>query len=390
VNIQKIPHSVFDASLAMVTDCQRHLNQQLSLLKKGSPPLENAFQKTQTALEQFKEFVLRRGASPDAEFHRVPLEIHLREHFLSRRGLENIFQIALREWQVNLSRLERYRSVIDKHRTWQEIYHAYLPAQLHVSNVFNHYRNEIKALQAFFAEHGFSKEILNSALQVEKTPEYMISVRSSASFAAAFSRDPREVSYFYLSDRLPPAADPAGQKTLLQRLHREYRFLTAHETIPGHHLLDTFRRQLANPVRRQIESPLFYEGWAYYAESLLQEYGYVEAPIEKLVDCKRQLWRAARCQIDVGLQAGYLKQDEAIRLLITTGFSKAESLRQIERFQLNPGYQLCYSLGRYEIMQLKAKWQGRLGNRQFHRLVLESGELPFHLLDARLEKGEIN
>ena len=53
---------------------------------------------------------------------------------------------------------------------------------------------------------------------------------------------------------------------------------------PGIILLDSIRRKLENPVRRQIESPLFYEGWAYYAESLLTEQGYVQNPMEYLVD----------------------------------------------------------------------------------------------------------
>jgi uncharacterized protein (DUF885 family) len=56
--------------------------------------------------------------------------------------------------------------------------------------------------------------------------------------------------------------------------------LTAHETIPGHHFLDSIRRSLKNPIRRQIESPLFYEGWASYAESMLIEYGYLEETMQ--------------------------------------------------------------------------------------------------------------
>ena len=82
---------------------------------------------------------------------------------------------------------------------------------------------------------------------------------------------------------------------------------------------------LENPVRSQIESPLFYEGWAYYVESLLTEYGYAEHPMDRLVDRKRRLWRAARCQIDIGLNSERLVPDDAIRLLTTAGFSPEEA-----------------------------------------------------------------
>jgi uncharacterized protein (DUF885 family) len=142
-------------------------------------------------------------------------------------------------------------------------------------------------------------------------------------------------------------------------------------------------------VRRQIESPLYYEGWAYYAESLLAEFGYVENPLERLVDLKRSLWRAARCQIDVGLSTRRIDQGAAVELLETAGFNRAEALRQIERFRLNPGYQVCYCLGRHEILELKQAYGPYLGNDEFHAAVLDGGQLPFHLMRRRLEKKKV-
>jgi uncharacterized protein (DUF885 family) len=141
---------------------------------------------------------------------------------------------------------------------------------------------------------------------------------------------------------------------------------------------------IQNPVRSQIESPLFYEGWAYYVESLLTEFGYADQPMDRLVDCKRRLWRAARCQIDVGLNTQRLVPGDAIRLLTTAGFSPEEASAQVDRFRLNPGYQLCYSLGRFEILRLRDAYAGPMGHERFHRLLLEGGELPFHLIEKRL------
>jgi uncharacterized protein (DUF885 family) len=150
-------------------------------------------------------------------------------------------------------------------------------------------------------------------------------------------------------------------------------------------LLDSVRRKLDNPTRRQIESPLFYEGWAYYGESLLAEYDYVDNPMDHLVDWKRRLWRAARCQIDVGLTAGMLSRDEAVELVTAAGFSPIEANYQIDHFRLNPGYQLCYSLGRYEIMQLRKTYGTRMDLDEFHTRLLEGGQLPFQLIEKRFE-----
>jgi uncharacterized protein (DUF885 family) len=169
------------------------------------------------------------------------------------------------------------------------------------------------------------------------------------------------------------------------RLHREYKFLSAHEAFPGHYLLDCVRRTLKNPIRCVIESPLFYEGWAYYAESLLDEDGYVRTPIERLVHNKRTLWRAARCMIDSGLPTGCIDRTEAEKLMEEVGYTQDEAAQLVNRFQLNPGYHLCYTLGKFEILNLRNRYGTLLGRDAFHRILLEGGELPFHLIERRFK-----
>jgi len=184
---------------------------------------------------------------------------------------------------------------------------------------------------------------------------------------------------------LPGTSTDQAEGLLRKRFHREFKMLTAHETIPGHHFLDSIRCRLKNPVRRQIESPLFYEGWASYAEFLLVDAGYVHRPMDLLVDYKRRLWRSTRCQVDVGLATGKIDTRDAICLLEVCGFSTEEARRQIDRFRLNPGYQLCYSLGCHEFRQLKASCGRRMNATDFHTFLLEGGELPFHLIQERLD-----
>ena len=254
------------------------------------------------------------------------------------------------------------------------------------SDILSLYQKEYEALQRFFSERNFFGTATVGAMSVTRTPRYLQSVRSSASFAAALGGNQREKSYFYISPDLEGNGPVGDQhRRLHNRLNREYRFLCAHETIPGHHLIDSVRRTLDNPVRRQTESALFYEGWAYYAETLLAQYGYVSQPLELLVDRKRRLWRAARCQIDTGLSTGRLSEQAAIDLLVRTGFNDHEARRQIGRFQLNPGYQVCYTLGRFEIEQLKRRWVPQIGEHTFHTLLLEGGQLPFPLAERRFD-----
>jgi uncharacterized protein (DUF885 family) len=106
--------------------------------------------------------------------------------------------------------------------------------------------------------------------------------------------------------------------------------------------------------------------------------------MDLLVDYKRRLWRSARCQVDVGLATGRINTTDARILLETCGFSVDEAHRQIDRFRLNPGYQLCYSHGSHEFEQLRS-FSGNFANEtDFHAFLLEGGELPFHLIRKRL------
>jgi uncharacterized protein (DUF885 family) len=390
-NIDRLPGSYHQASLYMIDDCKQYLTDILKSLTANQSKAISAELSTRkntaiASLELLQRFLMDVKPVSDRLFAGETLECTINEHFFCVRSLDQIFQIAEADWKQNLSRLEELRYQIDPAKPWQQIYHEYDLTETNDDDTLTLYSQEIENLRAFFIDQGFDDKALNAAVDVSETPVYLRSVRGAASFAAATTSDPGEKSYFYITTRLEHQPDDQVQRSLKKRFHREYRLLAAHETFPGHHYLDSIRRGLKNPIRRQIESPLFYEGWASYAESLLIEYGYIKKPVELLLDLKRNLWRAARCQIDVGLTTAKISTEDALELLKICSFSAGEARRQIERFQLNPGYQVCYSLGNYEFSQLKSVYAARLGSKRFHKYLLDGGELPFHLIDKRLDR----
>ena len=88
--------------------------------------------------------------------------------------------------------------------------------------------------------------------------------------------------------------------------------------------------------------------------------------------------------IDVGLTTGRLTPGGALDLLTTAGFDPDTAVRQIERFKLNHGHQLCYSLGRYELLQLRKQFSPRMSDSELHTAILSGGELPFHVIEQQL------
>lgn len=380
-NLKTVPEAYHGAALLMLADCRHFLAE---IGESGPKVLKKGLERARSALNEMEAFLSAHPPLPDHEFEGPNVAAALREHFGSLRNLAEVFEIAEAEWRDNLLALKKLQARIESGTPWRELYHRYLPRELDRLDTLSLYRLEAERLQRFFQEHGFPDAGKAPLPEIRETPTYLKNVRSSASFAAAITTDRRERDFFYVTTSRPAGDGEDAGELLRKRLHREYRFLSAHETFPGHLLLDHTRRNLKNRVRAQIESPLFYEGWAYYVESLLVECGYVEHPLDQLVDHKRRLWRAARCQIDVGLANGMLDPERALDLLTATGFSRMEAGNQVARFRLNPGYQLCYSLGRYELVRLRDVHGGRLTRDRFHREILQGGELPFHLIEKRL------
>jgi len=386
-NVDRVPETFHQAALAMLNDCRRYLRETAQrLTAEDAGRLSPAYEQTRSALGDFGTYLSTLRPVPDREFSVHSLETTLRDRFGSDRNLSEVFEIAVEEWSENLRELESLQKDLAPGKSWRELYHDYSPEEAGAIDTITLYQREMERLKHFFESNGFRGLIAPGLPLVCQTPTYLQSVRGSASFSAAFTKDGREKDFFYITTQAQHHRGHEIGELRRRRFHREYKFLTAHETFPGHYLLDFTRRMLENPVRSQIESPLFYEGWAYYVESLLTEYGYADHPTDRLVDRKRRLWRAARCQIDIGLNSGRLVPEDAMRLLTTAGFSPEEAQGQIDRFRLNPGYQLCYSLGRFEILRLREAYAGQMGHDTFHALLLEGGELPFHLIEKRLRR----
>lgn len=386
MNLQKVSVTHGQASLLMIKDCREYLYQ----IKESIPePLRSSLlpgiTRASKALEGFQRFAQALPSVPDNDLAAPSLEDTLRNHFGCATDLREILEIGRSEWEEAMTRLRSLQARINPRQNWLRIYEDYFPEDAAGLDTFFLYARESERLRVFFREHEFRTVEPGLSPEVAQTPAYLRSIRAPASFSAAFSADVREKSFFYITTHIEDRAGKEAQNLLRGRLHREYRFLTAHETFPGHHLLDDNRRKIPNPVRAQIESPLFYEGWAYYVESLLTGCGYVHDPLDELVDARRMLWRAARCWIDVGTNTGALSVQNAVDLLIKTGYSKKEAGWHLDRFRLNPGYQLCYSLGRHEIMKLKKRYGNRMGPDRFHREMLTAGQLPFHLIERRFD-----
>ncbi len=248
---------------------------------------------------------------------------------------------------------------------WRQVW-AHLPAP--GGSAADLYQRSIAELRGHCRQQGFGAGHILDRLNVhiEAIPDYLLPVRSSA----AFSMRPEH----------PPTGGTFYLQTLTgkTRASLDYRLLAAHETFPGHCLLDSHRWNLDNRLRRHLEFPLFYEGWASFAEELLFDTGYFAAPRDRFLIALRRFWRALRGKTDLEIHTGRTTLTAAAAALVAQGLDPSSADRMVRRYALKPGYQLAYTIGRcqfeacYRVFRDRAKTTA-----EFVRTVLLLGEIDF-------------
>jgi len=176
-----------------------------------------------------------------------------------------------------------------------------------------------------------------------------------------------------------------------------------HEGFPGHHLqLATAMYQRDNISRFQrllTWCPGYGEGWGMYAEVLMGELGYLEDPSQHFGMLAKQMYRAARVVVDIGLHLG-LRIDagspvgaglpwsfeRAIEFMEVFGFrTPAQARDEVLRYLGWPGQAIAYKLGEREILRIRADTEDRLRDRfdlkEFHSVVINNGTMRLDLLD---------
>ena len=146
-------------------------------------------------------------------------------------------------------------------------------------------------------------------------------------------------------------------------------------------------------MRRVLATPAAREGWALYCESLMAEEGFLSSPGERLFHAHHLLWRALRVILDVKLHTKKMPVADAARLLRDElGFTDVAAAAEVARYCAYPTYQICYAVGRRDILQLRDDARRARGSdfslSDFHDELLSYGGLPTALARWGMGLGE--
>ena len=183
-----------------------------------------------------------------------------------------------------------------------------------------------------------------------------------------------------------------------------------HEGVPGHHLQvaqTAYRKEVLNRWQRLMCWVSGHgEGWALYAERLMDELGYLDDPADKLGMLDGQGFRAARVIVDIGMHL-----EKQIPRDNPFGFHPGETWTpdlglefmrahcrmedafikfEVNRYLGWPGQAPSYKVGERIWLQARDDAKARLGDRfdlkAFHRSALDLGSIGLDPLVAALAR----
>ena len=170
--------------------------------------------------------------------------------------------------------------------------------------------------------------------------------------------------------------------------------LTAHEGIPGHTWQGAYLAEHHNEIPL-ISSLMgfnaFVEGWALYAEQLVDEHGlYKDDPFGEIGYLQAQQFRACRLVADTGLHAMHWTREQTVQFLVEqTGKGSDAMTSETDRYCASPGQACGYKMGHNEILRLRTKSMKALGSKfdlaAFDDALVKTGGVPLTVLSQAID-----
>jgi len=169
---------------------------------------------------------------------------------------------------------------------------------------------------------------------------------------------------------------------------------SVHEAYPGHYVQFLWQPQFPSDIRRVLGANTNIEGWAHYCEQMMLDQGYGqpgvgakdehEAKLIRLGQLQDALLRDARFVVSIQMHTQGMSFDDAVKFFVSDGYqSPAIAEMETKRGTSDATY-LYYTLGKLEIMKLRADMQKKQGAKftigGFHDSLMHQGFAPIKIV----------
>jgi uncharacterized protein (DUF885 family) len=233
-----------------------------------------------------------------------------------------------------------------------------------------------KAVEAFQAAIDQAIGILDLAFDAPLKVPIVVQGGDQGNYYTGAPRDGSRPPVFYASTTYDQPVYPIKD-------------IAFHEAVPGHGYQFDVARQLNLPLFREaFQYDAYVEGWALYAEHLMWELGaYQDDPAGNIGRLWMELLRAVRCVLDTAIHAQKWTYEQSLQYTRET--MGLPGVGEVRRYIMWPAQATSYYVGYLKILELRQKAKDRLGSKfdlkQFHHVLLGSGQLPLALLEQSID-----
>jgi uncharacterized protein (DUF885 family) len=231
-------------------------------------------------------------------------------------------------------------------------------------------------------------------LEVTETPEFMRGIYAVAGFNPAPALQP-ELGAFYWVTPIPKNW-PAERIESKLREYNTYGLMeiTIHEAMPGHYVQFEYANDVLPETRRLLRSlwgnGAYVEGWAFYAQQMMSDEGFMTNSKElRLTFYKQALRGLANAILDIRLHTMGMTDQQALDLMMKDTYQeKEEATAKLQRAQLSSCQLPTYYAGWKGWLAARDDFKRTQGSeyslRVFHDRALREGAVPMPALQALL------
>ena len=385
------PASIFvDTALGMLGGGGELITQVVRVFSAGTPDLARDLER---AGEDALKALLTFGAAlrDNIEPHHDSTAFAIGEEQFSRRlqhehalnaGPGELWRYGIRLQEEVTSQLATQAEQLGE-SSWRDLVDRLRDDTPAPEDLLPTYRAEIERAGRFVTERDLVR-VPETELELVPTPSHLASMVPFAAYEPPPVYLSGRSGRFYVTR--PNPALPPEMAAQQRRGHCRHAIpaMVVHEVYPGHHLQLVTMQRLDSEVRRHVWSPIMVEGWAVYCEQLMAEAGYYQTSEARLFQLVNLLWRAIRIVLDLGLHTRGMTPADATEYMVKhLPIERANAEAEVRRYCAWPTYQLCYAVGRGELLNLREAYRQHHGKRnnlrQFHDELMRYGGIPVSL-----------
>jgi uncharacterized protein (DUF885 family) len=191
----------------------------------------------------------------------------------------------------------------------------------------------------------------------------------------------------YYNMTLPDPAWPAAeQDEFMQQWYAPIvTGVSVHEVWPGHYLQFLYARQYPSDVRKVFGAASNSEGWAHYAEQMVQDEGFhADDPRYRLAQLQDALLRDVRYVVGIRMHTKGMSVEEAQQMFEQRAYQPAPVAKSEARRGTSDATYGYYTMGKLRILKLRDDYRAKMGSaytlQGFHDAFVRLGPLPLPLV----------